>query len=147
MFLTDIQQVLIIDFKDVEDDNTTTYNGGKIMAFERYTKTNLRMGKPQISIWSRGQIGFNSGAIEKYKLNNFNYAVLFFDKNTRAIGVMLTNDKEEPGAMKLVKRKSGGFSFSAQSFLKHYEIDYSKTIRHDLTYDEKENMYTFQLKQ
>lgn len=117
------------------------------MAFERYTKTNLRMGEPQISIWSRGQIGLNSGAIEKYKLNNFNYAVLYFDKDTKTVGVMLTNDKKEPGAMKLVKRKSGGFSFSAQSFLKYYEIDYSKTVRYDLTYDEKENMYTFQLKQ
>lgn len=117
------------------------------MAFERYTKTNLRMGEPKISIWSRGQIGFNSSAIIKYNLNDFDYAVIFFDKETNMVGIMLTNDKKEPGAMKLVKRKSGGFSFSAQAFLNFYNIDHSKTKKYDLKYDESENLYTFQLEQ
>jgi hypothetical protein len=117
------------------------------MAFERYTKTNLRLGEPKISIWSRGQIGFNSTAIVKYKLKDFDYAVLFFDKDTKTIGVKLTNDKREPGAMKLVKRKSGGFSFSAQGFLKYYNIDYGETKKYDLTYDESEKLYIFQLEQ
>lgn len=114
------------------------------MTFEQYTKASLRVGEPKIAIWSRGQIGFNNGAVFKYKLNNFNYAILFFDKDTKTVGVRFINNKKEPGAMKLVKRKSGGFSFSAQGFLKFYGIDYSTTKRYDLTYNVKDNLYTFQ---
>ena len=117
------------------------------MAFERYTKTNSRFSEPIISIWSGGLIGVSRGAMIKYKLVDYNYAVLFFDKDTKAIGVKLTNDKKEPGAMKLVKRKSGGFSFSAQCFLKFYNIDYGKTKKYDLIYNEIEDLYTFQLEQ
>jgi len=35
------------------------------------------------SIWSRGQIGFNQSAVAKFEINNFDYVVLFYDKESK----------------------------------------------------------------
>jgi hypothetical protein len=125
------------------DNNRDT--GGIDMGFEKFINTGARVGKPKISIWSRGQIGLNRGAIEKYRIKNFNFAVIYYDKENKKVGIKFTNDNNEEGTIKLVKRNSGGFSFSASSFLNSYGIDYEKTKQYPLTYDESNNLYVFKL--
>ena len=117
------------------------------MGFVKYIKTGSRVGKPKISIWTRGQIGFNQGAIVKYKIDSYKYAVIFFDQDTNRIGITLTNDDNEEGISKLVFRKAGGVSFSAMSFLKAYDVDYSKTKQYEFEYDEVNDMYIINLNQ
>ncbi len=89
------------------------------MAFKRFTDIKFRLGKsgkPMVSIWKQGQISFNTAAMLIYKLKDYDLAVLFYDEDARSIGIMLTNDEKEDGAIKLIKRKSGGFSVSGKSF-------------------------------
>jgi len=113
------------------------------MTFERFTKTG-RGYKPKVSIWSRGQIGFNQGAVERFNLKSYKYTVLFFDAETRKIGIKFTNDENEEGITKLTAR-GGGTSFSARAFLDFNDIDYSKTQRYDVDYDEENELYVIQL--
>lgn len=114
------------------------------MAFERFTKTG-RSYAPKISIRSNGQLGFNFGAIEKFQLGNFAYAILFYDKQSKMVGIKLTNDKEDEGACKLrVHNKNA--SIAAKSFLDYYSIPYSKTARFESVWDKKENMIVATLK-
>ena len=113
------------------------------MAFKRFTKTG-RGYKPKVSIWSRGQIGFNQGSVERFNLKNYKYSILFFDDETRRIGVKFTNDENEDGISKVVVRV-GGLSFSARAFLDYNVIDYSKTKRYDVEYDETDDIYILQL--
>ena len=113
------------------------------MAFKRFTKTG-RGYKPKVSIWSRGQIGFNQGSVERFNLKNYKYSILFFDDETRRIGIKFTNDENEEGISKIVARM-GGISFSARAFLDYNDIDYSKTKRYDVEYDESEALYILQL--
>lgn len=113
------------------------------MPFERFTQTG-KSYRPKISIRSNGQIGFNFGAIEKFKLNKYKYAILFFDKEITRIGVKLTNDEEE-GICKLQVRKSNA-AISAKAFLDYYSIDYTKTKRYEATWDEKEQMVIVTIK-
>ncbi len=115
------------------------------MGFERYTKAGSRIGKPQISIWTRGQIGFNQASILEYNIDTYKYAVAHFDKEGNRIGITLTNDETEEGINKLVYRKSGGVSFSAMSFLKTHKVDYSKTIKYDIEYNTDANMFIINL--
>lgn len=116
------------------------------MGFVKYENVGGRIGSPQISIWTRGQIGFNQAAILKYKIDNYKYAVLYYDKEGKRIGIRLTNNEEETAKIKLVFRKNGGVSFSAMSFLKTYEIDYEKkTQKYDFTYDAESDMFIVQL--
>jgi len=111
------------------------------MAFEKFTKIRSRGYFPKVSIWGKGQLGFNQGAVGKYGLENFEYAILFYDKENHKIGVRFTKEKEE-GATKLIKRPGSGLSFSAKAFLDFYAIDYlSKTIKYNIHYDKENKLY------
>lgn len=115
------------------------------MAFEKFTRTRARIGTPKASIWSRGQIGFNQGAMDEYKLHEFKYAILYYDRDTSRIGIEFTNDENVEGACKLVRRKGAGTSMSALAFLKHYKIDFSKTRKYDFNHDKESGLYIIDL--
>ncbi|NDY74569.1 hypothetical protein DO021_22145 [Desulfobacter hydrogenophilus] len=115
------------------------------MAFEKFTKTGTRPGVPKISIWTRGQIGFNNTAMLKHKVSDFKYSILFFDKDRNRIGIELTNDGKQDGVCKLIHRKGGGVSFSARAFLNTYKIDYSETKQYNFEYDEENKMFIVDL--
>ena len=118
------------------------------MGFQRFEGVKYRTGKigaPMISIWKIGQISFNTDAKRRFKLDDFTHAVLFFDSDTRAIGIMLTNDPDEVGALKLIIPKTGGRGISAKKFLNFHDIDYSESKSYPVEYDENEKMYIFQL--
>ena len=115
------------------------------MAFEKFTKTGGRIGSPKASIWSRGQIGLNQGALRRFDLEKFDFAILFYDKDTKKIGIKFSNDDTEKGTIKITKRKNGGMSFSGLSFLNYYGIDYSETKKYDLEHDKDNGLYVFEL--
>lgn len=111
------------------------------MAFEKFVEVGKSF-KPRISIRSNGQFGFTTGAINKFKLRDFKYAVLFFDRDTQKIGIMPTNNEEE-GACRIVIRSTNAF-ISARAFLDYYGIDYLKTKRYDAEWAEGEGMIIIQ---
>jgi len=111
------------------------------MGFEKFTKTRARGYVPKASIWSRGQIGFNKGAAEKYNLNNFLYAILFYDKDNKQIGIKFTNDENEEGEIKITRRPAGGMSISAKAFLDFYGIEHQKTTKCNMHYDKENDLY------
>jgi len=115
------------------------------MAYVKFTKTGSRIGVPKASIWTRGQIGFNQGAVAEYKLDSYTYAVLYYDEEAKNIGFELTNDAKAEGATKLIVRKNAGISMSALSFLKTFKIDFSETRQYNLSYDKAINMYEIDL--
>lgn len=114
------------------------------MAFKRFTNTRSRSFVPKVGIWKRGQIGFNKGAMEKYKLEQYKYAVLFFDEEERKIGIKLTNNPGEEGAIKVIKRQNA-VSFTANAFLNTYEIVHKETKKYDVEYYSEEDLYVIQL--
>lgn len=113
------------------------------MSFERFVKTG-KSYRPRISIRANGQFGFTSGAIEKFQLNQYKYAVLFYDKENSKIGIKLTNN-EENGILKLQIRASNAF-LSAKPFLDYYDIDHNKTKRYDALWDADEEMVVISLR-
>ena len=105
------------------------------MAFIRFTETGARFGDPQVSIWSRGQIGFNQGATQEFDMKKYQYVVLYYDKDTQRIGFQLTNDKTEKGVLKLIFRDNSGASMSAIPFLKLNKIRYKESKKYDVSLD------------
>jgi hypothetical protein len=104
------------------------------MAFEKFTKTGARGLAPKASIWSRGQIGFNQSAVAKFQINNYDYVVLFYDKESKRIGIKLTHKNEE-GAIKIVKSSTGAAFVSAKEFIFHYNMYVPETRNYDLDVD------------
>jgi len=114
------------------------------MAFQRFVRT-VRSFAPKVSIWSRGQIGFNTGATHKFHLEKFEYAVLFYDDEMMRIGIHFTNDASEVGVIKITKRPSG-VSLSAKAFLQYYDLLPGQNESYDVVYSKDDNMYIIQLK-
>lgn len=112
------------------------------MTFEKFTKVGGRGYTPKAAIWKRGQIGFNQGAVRRYNLKDYNFAILFYDKDQKKIGVKFVSDANEEGANKIVKGQTGIF-MSAKAFLDYYQISYTETKRYDVEYDEKNDFYVF----
>lgn len=110
------------------------------MAFEKFTKTRGRGYVPKVSIWNKGQIGFNEGALLRFNLKQFDYAVLFYDKDNKRIGIKFTNDKED-GTIKFVKRVTGGASISGKAFLDFYDIRPTENKKYDVVYNAEEGLY------
>ena len=104
------------------------------MGFIKFTNTGARAGDPQVSIWSRGQIGFNQGAMQEFDIKDYQYVVLYYDPDTSRIGFQLTNEKEE-GAIKFNFRDNSGASISAIPFLRANKIKYNETRKFDVEVD------------
>lgn len=88
-----------------------------------------------------GQLGFSAGAINRYGVDKHSYAVLYFDREMRVVGIKLTAN-EEPGAFHINKRASNTY-ISAKSFLDKYQIEYSRSHRHELRQDTESGLLYF----
>ena len=106
--------------------------------FEKFTQQG-RTFKPKISIRKRGQLGFNSGSINKFKLNRFDYAVMYISKDRTKVAIRFTNNQDEEGAVKIMKR-TGNFSFSGKAFFDCYDIDTESTRSYDAEWSEEEKV-------
>lgn len=113
------------------------------MAFERFTETG-RGFRPIVSIWKRGQVGFNSGAVKKYGLDKNSYVVFFYDKDSNRIGFKFTGDENEKGISKL-NVKQNSVTVGARTFLDYYDIPYEETKQYEMKYDQDEELYYIEL--
>jgi len=110
------------------------------MTWERFTDIGRSMN-PKISIRGNVQIGLNTAAIDKFKLKDYKYAVLFFNNSNRWIGIRLTNDHTEEGACKLrVRDDDKGAHISAKSYIAKYKLSDLSVKRFEASWDENDKM-------
>jgi hypothetical protein len=118
------------------------------MAFERFEEMKHRsgkIGKAIITVSKVGVLNFNVGAMRQFDLYGYTHAIMFYDRDSNSVGIMLTKKADEKGAYKLIKRKTGGYGISAKKFLNFYGIDYTETKSCPLRYHEKLKMFVFQI--
>jgi hypothetical protein len=101
------------------------------MPFERFTDVG-RSYVPRATLSRYGAIAFNHGARRKFGLDQFAFCVLYFDADTREIGIELTNEKDASGAVRLRLRGKTGADVAARSFMDYYGIAATDTIAYPL---------------
>lgn len=93
------------------------------MAFEEYIPSRITSKEPAVTISKSGLVSFNIASVEKH-INNNKYAKLYYDSQTRRIGIKLLLDKEAHclaiGGVKSTKRENA--TLSMKSFLNLYKI-------------------------
>ena len=114
------------------------------MAFERFTQ-GRRSYAPKASLNKSGVIGMNEGARQRFRLEEFKFAVLYYDRDAQRIGIQLTNDPNEAGARKLRLRPTGA-DVSARSFFQFFELDVQETRSRPLAKDQKTGYLIIDLK-
>lgn len=118
----------------------------KKMAFERFTGLAPRAEEPRVSIRLKGKLGFNSAAIRQYKVLEYTYIILYYDKSLKTVGIEMTNDADAPGALYLCKPKICDAYVCAQSFFVHFKIPFTQTRRAVLKRKkDKKDFFTFEV--
>lgn len=109
--------------------------------FEKFVETNSSFAA-KVTIRQRtGQIGFNLGAVNRFKIHEYKYAILYFAPSERVVGLQLVNE-EEPGSIRISTKKSNTF-VTAKNFFDKYGVDYSQSHRHDLEQDPESGLLFF----
>lgn len=113
------------------------------MPFEKFTKHGETFN-PRVSIWTNGNLGISAGAFNVYELTDKIFVTLFYDKEHRRVGLKFSNRPDEPGAVRMTVRKSGG-TIPCTTFFKHWRIDYSMVRNYVLSWSEPEGIFVFDL--
>jgi hypothetical protein len=101
-----------------------------------------RSYNPKVIVRKSGHIAFNAGAINKYDLNMYDYAILYISDNRNRVAVKFTNNEKDSGLLK-VSVRPGSYAIAARSFLGLYDIDWSKTRQFDFMWRDKDKVAIF----
>lgn len=90
--------------------------------FEKFEGRNSRQ-EERITITKSNSIGLPTKFYNDNGIKNFKYAVLFWDKENKVIGIHFTNEKEKNGFTIGHSKQEYGGGVAASSFFKSYDID------------------------
>lgn len=114
------------------------------MGFEKFTKKGRGL-KPVASLRSNGQLGLNRGCIERFGLHT-EFVVLYYDAETRQIGIERGAGPKDDGAHQLVVKPNNAF-IGVRSFLNWYGIPYEeKTRRFEINESKDDRMLVIDLR-
>lgn len=94
------------------------------MAFEKFTARNSRIDN-RITVTKSYSIGFPARFYSDNSLKDYKYAVLFWDADSKRIGIHFTNSDDEKSHGFSISRgkENHGGSVVARNFFKHYNIN------------------------
>lgn len=123
--------------------------------FVKHTQVGKRF-EERITITRARHVGFPTQFYKDNGLENYNYAVLFYDKDTNAIGIKFTVEKED-GSIAIARHNKGyGGYISATSFFKVNRIntkkyagryEYKKIPLTQVGFEETGDLFVIELKE
>ncbi len=115
------------------------------MAFEKFIPPQTSGVRPRATIRPSGLISFDSATVEAFGLKSASYAVLYFDKTRKIVGVQISKNANEDGSLKLSRRRRS-VSLKAPQFFDLYGLSFDEAQRFDVGLDPDSKMLTISLK-
>ena len=115
------------------------------MAFEKFIPSQTSGVRPRATIRPSGLISFDAASVEAFGLNSVSYAVLFFDKTRKIVGVQMTDKAGDDGALQLSRRRRS-VSLKAPQFFDLYGLSCDEAQRFDVGQNPISKMLTISLK-
>lgn len=115
------------------------------MAFERFVPPQAAGTRPRATIRPSGLISFDAASVAAFGLDSIKYAVLFFDKTRKIIGVKISNNTDEEGALQLSKRRRS-VSLKSPQFFHQYGLTVDESQRFEVTRDPADGMLFINVK-
>lgn len=85
---------------------------------------------PKLLISTQGKMTFNQASVKEWGLDKYDYVKVYYDEDTGDIGFKFFKKSESDsvkGILRILRiNKSNGIYIYSTSFLKHFNIDYSK---------------------
>ena len=115
------------------------------MAFEKFIPPQTSGVRPRATIRPSGLISFDAASVEAFGLDSAKFAVLYFDKTRKLVGVQIIKNGEDDGVLKLSRRRRS-VSLKAPQFFDLYGLSFDEAQRFDVGHDPSTNMLTISLK-
>jgi hypothetical protein len=115
------------------------------MAFEKFIPPQSSGVRPRATIRPSGLISFDAASVESFGLHSASYAVLYFDKTRKMVGIQITDKENDDGALKLSRRRRS-VSVKAPQFFDLYGISFEEAQRFDVGQDPTTKILTISLK-
>jgi hypothetical protein len=90
-------------------------------------------------------ISFSDGARKRYHMDEYKFCVLYYDADTRRVGIEFSNDESAEGAIKIRFRATGA-DVAAKSFCDYFDIGIHDTKLYDIEKDDETGLATLDLK-
>jgi hypothetical protein len=113
------------------------------MSFIKHTEVGKRF-LPRVSMSQGGLISFSDAATKRFGLDRHGFVVLYYDPDTKRVGIELTNEEKAAGAIKIRLRSTGAY-VAGKSFVGKFDIKLSGTTAYDVEIDEESQLLVFDL--
>jgi len=104
------------------------------MGFEKFVPPQAAGIRPRATIRPSGLISFDAASVEAFGLDSAKFAVLFFDKTRKIIGVKISKNAEDEGSLQLSRRRRS-VSLKSPQFFHQYGLSIDDSQRFDVTRD------------
>lgn len=115
------------------------------MAFEKFVPPQAAGTRPRATIRPSGLISFDAASVAAFGLQSAKYAILFFDKTRKIIGVKITDNNKEEGALQLSRRRRS-VSLKSPHFFHQYGLSIDESQRFEVIRDPGEEMLFISVK-
>jgi len=109
-------------------------------------KKEAKVLEPKVSVWAKGQIGFNRSLVVSLDLVSNKYVNMFYDEDTNSIGFKFSPKKNET-SMTIGVSKSGGGIVSAKTFLAQFGITPKQTKSFEVFKNSEVDLHVIHLDQ
>lgn len=97
-----------------------------VLNLKKFEGRNIRL-ENRITVTKSNSIGFPQKFSKDNNIDDFKYVILFWDEDSKIIGIKFSNDEAEKNKFSIIKSKAGyGGSAVIRSFFKAYNIDLEK---------------------
>lgn len=96
------------------------------MAFIKFTEHG-RSYAAKASISKNGMLSFSDGARKRFEMDKSRFCILYYDPETKRIGIEFTTDKNAEGARK-IRFRSTGADVAAKSYVDFFDIGIKETM-------------------
>jgi hypothetical protein len=115
------------------------------MAFERFVPPQAAGTRPRATIRPSGLISFDAASVAAFGLESAKYAILFFDKTRKIIGVKISNKGEDEGVLQMSRRRRS-VSLKSPQFFHQYGLSVDESQRFEVTRDPGDDMLLISVK-
>jgi len=115
------------------------------MAFERFVPPQAAGTRPRATIRPSGLISFDAASVAAFGLESAKFAILFFDKTRKLIGVKISNKNDEEGSLQMSRRRRS-VSLKSPQFFHQYGLTVDESQRFEVTLDPADGMLLISVK-
>jgi len=114
------------------------------MGFEKFKFMDREL-RSKVTIRETGHIGFTTGAVNRFNIEEYSYCELYYDKESNKIGMKLLKEGELDSITKIIKKENNCY-ISSRPFFDYYGIPYHPSQSFIAVEDDESGLIIIDLK-